>query len=794
MKLSYSWLRQFVPLKADAQTVGEKLTLHTAELEETIERSHFFKDVFLGKLEKVSQHPESEKLHIGSFDLGGKEKKQIVFGSVHVLNLGEIVPLALDGATLASGINITNTEVRSQKSEGMVCDNQELGLSMEGLMKFQDESLIGKSLIEVSEAFSDTLFDIDNKSLTHRPDLMGHRGFARELSAIFKTNLVLPEPVVSLPRNAKPFPVSIKADGCRRFCALQLENITVKEAPIDVRIMLENLGVRSLNNFVDITNWIMLEFGQPMHVFDADKIQGDIVVRFATEGERLTVLDGKEYELTTDDMVVADDSGAISIAGVMGGLSTSVTADTKNILFEVASWDPVRVRKTSQRLGIRTESSSRYEKSLDPEWCRKAILAATEKALEFCPEANVATDLTDVYPVVFPKVEIQLDPDLVRRFAGTDIKDTQINAILTSLGFNVKKSGKGFKVEIPTFRATKDISLPEDLVEEVIRIYGFEALPSNLPTLPMIPPAKNILRNLEWEARDFFAHGGYLEVYNHSFFRVSNADLPDQYIQVENPLSDEYQFLRKNLILNMVRDIESELRTHNDLQFFELGKTYIPQEREVLPEERLKFLAFRAKMGGKEDSMFFDLKQDLEQFFAQLGVDCDFDTNTDPLEYEHPSKSAKIFVGGKFLGNLSVMHPQAVSAKNAVVVFAEFDFENLCEVVTNREETYRKISPYPPVYRDLSIVLSEDVTFGAVKKLILNESQLIQKVVLFDEYQDANKLGVGVKNLAFHLEFRSWDETLKDEAVDQEFEVLLSKLKSELGAVLRLDFDQQQKV
>jgi len=367
MKISLNWLREFVDLNdLDYQEIGDKMTIHTAELEEIIDIKNGFNNVVVGKVINKQIHPNSDKLSIATFDCGKNiGTKQIIFGDKHHVEIGDILPIALDGAILNSGQAIKKTELRGQTSEGMIVDNSELGMKNNELLHFSNEE-IGKSLPEICPEFSDILFDIDNKSLTHRPDLMGHRGFALELSAIFDRKLTLPEPILAFPNNTKNVEVDIQTKVCHRYCALEINNVDVQNSDLLTQLRLENLGIRSISNMVDITNWIILEFGQPMHVFDADKIEGKLIIRQAKKGESLVALDGETYKLDETITVIADEKKVLSIGGVMGGAASGVTKETKNIIFESAHFDPVSIRKTSQKLGLRSESSMRFEKSLDP--------------------------------------------------------------------------------------------------------------------------------------------------------------------------------------------------------------------------------------------------------------------------------------------------------------------------------------------------------------------------------------------------------------------------------------------
>lgn len=791
MKISWQWLQDFVTLETSAQTVGEKLTLHTAELEEIISVADSFAGVYIGKLISHQKIEGSDKLHLGQFDLGKQGQKQIVFGSVHPLSDKEIVPVALAGASLASGIKINNSHIQGHLSEGMVCDNRELGLKNESLLRFKDENLVGLPLVQGVEGLEDILFDIDNKSLTHRPDLMGHRGFARELATIFGVNLRLPEPVVSVP-DSPPFKVEIHADGCRRFCALPIEGVNVEPNQPAKIFRLEQLGTKSISNLVDITNWIMLEFGQPMHVFDTDKIEGSIVVRLANPGEKLVALDGNQYELTAEDMVVADSVKPLSIAGIMGGLESSVTTSTTNVLFEAANWDPVRVRKTAQRLGIRTESSMRYEKSLAPEKCQRALLAAAEMALDYCPKAKILAGLTDLFPQPQARLKLTLDPHRVSQIAGIEISPEFMQDKLYRLGFKVENHKIPWQIEVPSFRSTKDIAIAEDLMEEVVRMYGFENIPSSLPTLPLQSPVENKLRALEWKTRDFWSAKGFLELMNYSFVKTDDQALTGEtkYTEIENPLSDEYQFLRRSLVSNTLRNLESELRTQGELAFYELGRTYHPSQ-DVLPTENLELLLLRASLNVKsENQQFFALKSELVLWLESLGFHSIVTRPAQNLKpYYHPAKTAEVLLNGKEVGTIGVLHPQFLPHKPATITIAELDMSSIKNLLNTQTESYHKLSAFPSVHRDLSLVMPEKVLMSAVTEKAHAAANFLESMILFDEFRDPQKLGPDLKTLAFHLSFRSSTQTLTDDLIEADFNAIVTSLKLELNAQLRLHFD-----
>lgn len=794
MKLSINWLREFVDLKGiSAAEIAEKLTLHTCEVEEVIEKSANFQNVFAGKLISAKKHPDSDKLSIGTFDLGKNSEKQIIFGQVFPLNEGEIYLVALDGANLASGIEIKNSEIRGKKSEGMVCTNQELGMKNDGFIRLQDENLVGKPATEIFAGFGDKIIDVDNKSLTHRPDLMGHRGIARELSAIFEANPLAPLSggINNLPGNpanlAKKVEVDIQTDKCRRFCSARMNGVKVEPSDYETQIRLENLDTRAISNLVDITNLNLLGLGQPMHVFDADKIRGKIIVRQAKDGEKVVALDGENYELTSADIVIADEEKVLSIAGIMGGLESSVTKDTTNIIFESANFDPTSVRKTSQRLALRSESSGRYEKSLDPEQCHSALLMAIKLTQEVCPEAKLETGITDEYPIQNPAKKINLSPDYVRSLSGLNLTDTEIQKNLESLGFKVSDN---WKVQIPSWRATKDVEIAEDLIEEIVRLYGFANIESKLPTLIINPPQKNKLREQDWKIRGFLSGLGMMEVYHSSFVGPQDFEFTEEinkYVRIDNPSNDECEFLRQTLVSNFVRNLKPELRAHGEVNFFELGKTYSAPNSEVA-----KLLLFSAKLKENSEKMFYKMKADLVELFKFLGIsEIDFRPTENPTKFQHPHRCADVIVGNINIGSISVIHPSKNSVKNSAIVFAELETQKLQNFAESCEKKFEKISSFPSVHRDISILIDKKSLVGDLVKIAHQNSEFLTEIELFDDFIDKEKFGKNLKNLAFHLTFKSREKTLEESEIDDNFNNIMQTWTKKFGAKLRLEFDQE---
>jgi phenylalanyl-tRNA synthetase beta chain len=664
------------------------------------------------------------------------------------------------------------------------------GLSAEEVGK--NLTLHTAELEGIEEGDGDTLFDIDNKSLTHRPDLWGHIGFARELGAIFGRKSKLKNPKVKFPSKGNAPVVKIETDKCRRFCALRMSGIKIGLSDVTTQKLIENLGTRSISNMVDITNSVLFCMGQPMHVFDASKVEGNIVVRQARQGEKLLTLDELEYELCPDDIVIADEKKVLSIAGIMGGMESSVTAKTTDIIFEAANFDPVSIRKTSHRLGLRSESSIRYEKSIDPQMCSEAMTMAAELALRSNEKGKIEGPITDQYPIKAKPLVIELDTNHVRSLSGLAIPDAEIKAKLESIAFGVKKSKQGFSVSVPSFRSTKDVAIAEDLIEEIVRLYGFENIEADLPHLAITPPRVNHVRNLEWKLRDFSETRNFMEVYNYSFADTFDLKFTgeDNFVSVANPLSENQTHLRTTLISPMVKNIESELRTHGKLNLFEIGKTYI-KTSDTLPVEESHLTLMLAEVGGKENDLFFALKEELLQLFQSLKITGEFREAKAPSAYAHPSKAAEVWVGDDHIGEISVLHPSVHPVRNSAFAFAEINLPKLLACTQKTAVQYEKISSFPSVFLDVSLVMDKRTAMTDLVNVMKESSALLRNVELFDEFTDEAKLGKGFKNLAFHLEFQSASGTIEESELKKQFDKITENLSSKWSAKLRAAFDKE---
>ncbi|MBI2453735.1 phenylalanine--tRNA ligase subunit beta [Candidatus Peregrinibacteria bacterium] len=615
MKISLNWIKEFVdiPKTYGARQLAELLTLRTCEVEAYEDEALKFSNMIVGKAIRIRPHPNADKLRLVDTDAGGRTI-QIVCGGQNLAE-GMLVAVALPGALVrwhgeGDLIELKETKIRGETSVGMICAEEEIGLPSltppEGITimnvscHLESDAAARKAPgTPLAEALGlgDIIFEIDNKSLTHRPDLWGHYGMAREFSAFLGKKLkdfAVKNPAVKKgPRVEVAFE---KSDIAKRFCSSIITGITIRESPPWMQKRLRAVGVRPVNNIVDITNYVMLELGHPLHAFDRQAVGGDrLEIRFAEHGERFVTLDHKTRELDPADALVTNGKEVLALAGVMGGLRSEVTPQTSEIILEVACWNPVMIRKTAQRHALRSDAAQRFEKSLDPEVTGIAFHRARQLIREICSGAKEAGPVTDWYPEQPKTVRLSVDPARVQKKAGSKIPEQEMMVHLKALQFEVKKNGKKLAVTVPTFRATKDIAIEDDLVEEIVRMHGYEKIAPVLPVLPARPPRENRERALKNRIRQLFSLGmGFTESLQYSFYGVSEiqkALLPrEPHITIQNPLTNDQTHLRISLIPNMLKAAANNLHADEKVKIYEIGRTYIKEPRQYFPREE-KFIA-----------------------------------------------------------------------------------------------------------------------------------------------------------------------------------------------------------
>jgi len=808
MYISTNWLKDFVkiPAKIKAEEIAEKLTNHTVEVEGVLNQEEIFKNVVVGEVLEVNPHPNADRLRATVVDVK-KEKLNIVCGAPNV-EAGQMVVVALIGAILPNGLEITEAEIRGEKSFGMICAEDELGLGKDhdGIMVLDKGAKAGQEFAKYLKS-DDIVLEVDNKSLSNRPDLLSHYGIAREISAIFDLNLkdydsLFDGKLKFLDEKENTLEVKVEdKELCPRYMAVKINGIEIKESPEWLKERLVAVNQSPINNIVDLTNFVMLESGQPLHAFDAPKVD-QVIVRKANKNETVTTLDDKERNLNDTDLVIADSKKAIAIAGVMGGSNSEVDNDTTEIILESANFKATAIRKTSQKLGLRTEASTRFEKSLDTRSTELAIKRFLSLLKEMCPKCEITSALIDIDNSPAQPEAIELDLKWLEIKIGEAIPQKTVVNYLTKLGFILgdKEEGK-LAVTIPSWRATKDVATKEDLAEEVLRLYGYDNIPSQMPEITMTLPEVNESRRWERKIKNILALSYSLnESYNYSFvgedyLKKLSIDFSD-YLRLANPLSDIHSLLRQSLAPNLINNVKNNQAKAEELGFFEIGRVYFDapgalkkddDKEDTLPhqEDHLGIV-----LAGSDRDVFVKLKSVVNSLFQGI-VRHDTETEFTSLEtvpaWADGDNSAKIVVNDTELGVITLVSKKTAANLNLKkeVAVVEISFSNLIEFLRQQKEFRFKEAPkYPPMVRDIAFVVEQGILYNDLKREISSFNPLIKTVELFDVYE-GNKLEGNKKSLAFHLSFQSEEKTLTTEEVDKIQNELTEHMFNKFEAKLR---------
>ncbi len=746
------------------------LTLKTAEVEEVVNLGESLKNIVSGKLESFKKVANTDTHHEAIIDIG-KEKITVVFGSVFQLEAGWILPIALPGAITSVG-EIKESEIKGVKSQGMICADKEMGIenSSSGLTIFPANTPLGTPVSELL-FLNDFQLEIDNKSITHRPDLWGHYGIAREMAALTGEKLKPYQAQASFPSKGENLTIKIEDPvACPRFTACLIENIKIEESPAWIKGRLQSAGIRPVNNIVDVTNYVMLEYGQPMHAYDRDLVKTDtIVVKFPDKETTVETIDHKQRKLNNEDIIVTNGEKFLGVAGIMGGLDSEINENTSKIILEAANWHASTLRKTSQKLGLRSDASQRFEKSLDPEMCPIAVTKAVEIIMKICPNAKVVSPLIDANNSKNKQVTTQLSIQSAQSKIGKLIPASEMKSILESLEFKVTEKDKDtFLVEVPSFRATKDVAIEEDLIEEVARMHGYSEIDPILPTLPIKVPAINKARQFENKLKDIFSQQlNFSEIYNYSFYSltdIQNCLLPEAgHIQLDNYLSEDQTHMRVSLIPNLLKAIKSNLRYFEDFKLYETGKTYLEIDQ-YFPQEE-KFIAGSIVLGKKsKQNAFFQLKGALENWLQLLGHQFEFKKSDSPANYAHPVQVADIVVSNTTIGQMFSLHPlvqQNLDLNSQQIALFEVNIDKILSI-PNVEKKFAEINKFPDIQIDVSVVVKKKKTVGELMEAIKGaEKELISNVEVFDIYEGPN-IDVETKAIAFRITLQAQDRTLTE--------------------------------
>ena len=797
MLVSYNWLKQYTNVEDNANALAEKITRGGIEVEGVEYLAEEISNVVVGYVVSKEKHPDAEKLNVCQVNVGEEENLQIVCGAPNV-DAGQYVIVAKVGAKLP-GIKIKKAKLRGVESQGMICSLAELGLSksvvpknyQEGIYVFETEQELGSDVVEVL-GLNDYILDL---SITpNRADALSMRGLTYELGALYNNKVNFNDVEKEENYEATSLQVAVESDSCRNYVGQVVKNVEVKSSPLWLQTRLMNSGIRPINNIVDITNYVLLEFGQPMHAFDKDLVGDRIVVRDAKEGEVLETLDGEERKLQATDLVITDGTRAIALGGVMGGKNTEVSEETKNIILESAYFNPTSVRRTSATHGLRSDSSARFEKGIDPNMQKAALARAVELILELCPNAVVESSVGVVNKEEEKVVEITTS--YINNYLGITLSTEEIAAILEGLSFTVEVSGENLVVKVPTRRP--DISIKQDLVEEVIRIYGYDNLASTLPkfsktTKGGLTYSQRMVRDL----RAVYASLGFNDTINYSLVSEEEAmeyTLEDHHkVRLLMPMTETHSTLRQSLVPGLLNTVQYNVaRKQKDLKLLEIGRVFFGSgDDNIQPKETLYLSAAltgeeRVTKWLKESSSldFFAAKGYLEVVFERLGLDEKVTYRKSTLEGMHPGRFAEVYLGEKRIGFIGEVHPR-VADKLGLNTTYVFEI-NLDEVISESKvkPKYEEVTKYPEITRDIAMLVDVKDEYQNIYNVIESvNSKLITKVELFDLYVGAELL-VGKKSLALTITYSDKQKTLTDEEVTAVHDKVLSAL-TEYGAIIR---------
>lgn len=804
MRVSFNWLKEYVDVPVTPEELAEKMTMAGVAVENIEYPGKGISKIVTGRIEKILPHPDADKLVVCQINVGS-ETLQLVTGAPNVRE-GQIIILALVGATLPT-FKITKAKLRGVESFGMLCSAGELGLDpknfpadqQEGILEFPADTPIGMDAKEFL-GLDDAILELE---LTpNRSDCLSMIGVAREVAAVLGTDLKLPEIKVDEIEETVEGKVRITINNpelCGRYVGRLIKDVRIGPSPQWMQKKLRAAGIRPISNIVDVTNYVLMELGQPLHAFDYDKLTDKaIIVRRAEQGEKMFSLDNVERELTSDMLVIADPSGPVAIAGVMGGLDTEITGTTTSVLIESARFNPASIHRTSKNLTLKSEASTRFEKGVDI----NGTLAAADRACQLMAEmgaGRTVRGVVDNFPVPQANPVIRLRPERVSLMIGIDVPRSEIKSIMERLGFVVTDAGNDMMVEVPTRRG--DIAVEIDLIEEVARLYGYNNIPTTLPEGASTQGRKTIVQAATDQVIDVMVNCGLYEIVTLSFMNPRVFDLlglPADHrlrnaVTVKNPLSEEQRVLRTTLLPGLL-DImaRNTSRKNKDLAFFEVGRSFKPVVGEKLPRETLTLaVGVMGKTTGgwatkPQDMDFYYLKGIVETLFNSLNIEDYSLVPEKDFSSFHPGRTARIELAGRNVGVIGEMHPTVI--ENYRLPERVYMLQLNLEEIIQASAGFKTCSPlpkYPAMERDLAVVVGREVLAADINRVIKNQGgSLLEKVSLFDVYQ-GQQIKEGYKSLAFSLRFQAIDRTLTDEEVNGLFEKIQQALRENFQAELR---------
>ena len=806
MKASLQWMNEYVPLDLNrpAQELADELTQAGIPVEEVLSMDPGLKKIYTGKIVEITKHPDADKLQVCQVQClsedGEEITKQIVTAATNVA-VGQIVPVAYHKSRLADGTEIKKGKLRGVVSEGMFCSVAEFGISSDlvrpeeaqGIYIFPEGTPIG---LDIKEALmlDDTVYEFELTA--NRADCFSMVGLSREFGIM--TNQKALFPVIMVNENGESIEgkasVAIEAhDLCTRFTSRLVTNVTIEPSPLWMQNRLRNSGIRPINNVVDVTNYVMLELGQPMHAYDYDCVADHtLIARRAKAGETLTTLDGNERELNESMLIIADTKGPIGVAGVMGGLTSEVTDKTTNVLFEAAVFNGPSIRRTSKALGMRSEASGRFERGVNHKYTAYAIDRAAQLLQQICPSCKVSVGVIDVYPEPVEQRTVTFTAEQINDYLGTSIEKDRMVDILTKLEFGITESGDTIEALVPTWR--DDVTVMPDIAEEVARIVSYDNIAPTIPVAILSSGGMTPKKALTKEVTHYLAHAGLSQIITFSFMHkdgLTNMMLPEgdnRYtaIPILNPISEEFPYMRTTLVPAVIEAAKRNIAQQNkDLWLFETANVYEPKSLPLTEVPHERPMACGIMMGkvieaawnqAQRDTDFYDVKGVVDGLLAKLGL-TQYNIQPSSESYYHPGVSAHYTVNGVTIANYGELHPQVVKNfdLSGKVYMFEIDLEAVLSI-TVPPFRYQSFSKFPGTSRDLAIVAPVSVTSGDIVALIKEHGgEYLESVSIFDVYEGEH-IEAGYRSLAYNLQFRSMEGTLNDEDIDGAIQAIIDAL------------------
>ena len=788
MRVPVKWIRDYVDIDINAKELADMMTMSGTKAETVEYPGKEISNVVVGKIEEITKHPDADKLQVTQINIGKEELIQIVTGASNI-SVGDIVPVALHKSTLPGCVKITKGKLRGVASNGMLCSCKELNIeekfvddkSKNGIMILDDNLPLGQ---DIKEALSLDDAIIEFELTANRPDCLSMIGMAREVSATIDKSVNLPENKYEAVKENFDFEVECKDENlCPRYILRKVKDVKITKSPYHIQRRLIEAGIRPINNIVDITNFVMLEYGQPMHAFDAKSLNNKIVIKKAENGEKFTTLDDVERTLDDTMLMITDGVKSIAIAGVMGGQNSEITDTTTEVAFECASFNADSVRLTSKKLGLRTDSSSRFEKGIDLERPQLAIDRACELITKY-GFGTVVDDTKDTLKQELKRRVIEVDAVKLIQKLGNDIEIQEIKKILEKLFFEVEVNGNILKITIPFYR--DDITMSDDILEEVARIYGYNNIVSKNIDSVVTFGEKSGIKRFEDKVKYALMSNGLTEVITYSFIGEKDLDMinfpKDKILKIINPLGEDTSIMRTTLVPSMMNVVKRNFTRKNEYFYgFEIGHTFTKEEGDVEPIQK------RQLVGAiyADNADFFTIKSMLEGAFDNLGITRKYEVENDNALF-HPQICARIKAQDTTLGYVGQIHPlilEKYEIKKKVYLFV-IDFDLLFE---NRQsiKLAKNVSKFPAIKRDIAFVTDEKVLCSQIEDLInQNADNIVESVELFDIYS-GSQVEKGKKSMAYSITYRADDRTLTDEEVKKVQDKILQQLEEKFEARLR---------